>query len=161
MSAAAEAFYLDVYLTVTGGAFNVVGALRLFGWLKAARGPGFEPRGHLVVVQPSGAGGTLKAREKDIEAEQVDGLVKSLRHLGFPDRSPRVEETFDTSDVWEHVVFRVTLNDATAEVDLALLASGFEGEDAEALRDVFRNLLDAAGLRGHADWYNLTGESGE
>lgn len=161
MSTKASPFYLDLLLTVTGGSFNVVGRLRLFCWLKAIRNPGFEPRGRRVVVQPSEPGGQLEPREQEFEPGRVEGLVKALQDLGFPERPLQVEPVFDTSDVWEHVVLRVTLNDATAEVNLGLLASGFDGEDAEGLREVFRRLLDVVGLRRQSGWYNLTGEHDE
>ncbi len=160
MSSELETFYLDLYLTVTSGSFDIVGQLQLFCWLKAFRAPGFEQRGHLVVVHPSAPDGALLTREQDVEAGRAEALVRALQGLEFPDRSPRVEPVFDTSDIWEHVVLRLTLNDATASLDLGLFASGFDGEDAEGLREVFRRLLDAAGLREHADWRSLTGELG-
>ena len=153
-----DAYFFELSLIVTSGAFNFVGGPRLFCWLKAIQAPGFEERGRLAVFHPEKPGGVLVPEERSVDITAVEPLVTALRELGFPERAPQVEPVFDSSDGWEHVVLRVTMNDTTRTLDLMFYLSGLEGDDAERLTEVFRRLFDTIGLRGRGDWYNLTGE---
>ena len=137
-----DKFLLDLHLAVTAGAYNAVGELRLFCWLKAIRVPRMLDRGNLVVVRPDNPDGGLAARETDLPTSEVVPLVEALAELGFPAAKPRIDECFDTSDVWEHAVLRAMLNDDSDTLVLSLCASGFEGRDAPALRRVFRRILE-------------------
>lgn len=152
-----DAVFLDLHLTVTGGAFSAVGELQLYCWLRAVRLPGHVCSAKLVAVDRREGG--LGVRESDLETERLAPLVSLLADLGFPARRPRVEGAFDTSDFWQHVVLRVTLNDDAETVELSLCSSGFEGEDASALRKVFRWILETAGVSDRAVRNNLTAAS--
>lgn len=150
--------FLDLQLTVTGGAFSIVGDLRLFCWLRAVKQGVERPaRGKTVALRPSAAASGFTTREREIEPRQIESLAARLERLRFPRAKPRVEEVFDTSDFWEHVVLRVTLNDDTDTLELSLCSSGFDGEDAAALRDLFQLLLEIADVPDPGDWKNLTG----
>lgn len=154
---AMDAFFLDLNLTVTAGTYDTVGGLRLFCWIKAVRLGAERPaRGRLVALHSS-AGRGLVPSERELMPRELKSLVAHLHELRFPEAKPRVEGVFDTSDVWEHVVLRVALNDDTDTLELSLCASGFEGEDAGALRAAFGALLAAAGVLEEGDWFNLTG----
>jgi hypothetical protein len=148
---------LDLHLRVSGGAYNAVGALRLFCWLKAIRVPRMLDHGNLVVVHPDPAGGALAAREVPLETRRLEPLVAALRDLGFPAARPQIEEVFDTSDGWEHAVLRAVLDDDSDTLELSFCSSGFKGRDAEGLRRVFREILAIAGVGDRGSWYNLTG----
>ena len=152
-----EHFFLDLHLTVTGGSFSTVGELHLYCWLRAVQLPGTASAGNLVTVRPSAATGELEVSESAVEARRAAPLVSLLEDLRFPAQRPLVEDVFDTSDFWQHVIFRVTLNDDSDAVELALCSSGFEGEDAAGLRAVFRGVLEIAGVTDQRCWHNLAG----
>jgi len=64
----------------------------------------------------------------------------------------------DSSDGWAHVLLHVRRDKQQATLSLDLASSGFDGEDAQALRAVFRCLLEAAGLDEREPfWSDLTG----
>ena len=148
---------LDLHLAVTGGAYNTVGELRLFCWIKAIRIPRMLDCGHLVVVHPGNPDGELTAREIPLPTAEVEPLVTALEELGFPARSPGIDEVFDNSDLWEHAVLRALLGDDSRTLELSLCSSGFKGRDAGGLRRVFRRILEVAGVADPDTWHNLTG----
>ncbi len=152
-----DKFLLDLHLAITGGAYNTVGELRLFCWIKAIRIPRMLDRGSLAVVHQGNPGGELAARETRLPTAAVEPLVSALEELGFPARSPRIDEVFDTSDVWEHAILRAMVNDDSGSVELSLCSSGFKGRDAGGLRRVFRRIFEVAGLGDLEGWHNLTG----
>lgn len=155
-------FFLELQLTVTAGVFYAVGGLRLFCWLKAIKMGAEAPlQAKLVAVRSSVSGSAFTSSERELSATEVGELIAHLRRLRFPECKPAVEGVFDTSDGWENAVLRATLNDDTGVVELAMCASGFDGEDAAALRAVFRRLLATAGVLGEDDWRNLTGPGDE
>ena len=82
--------------------------------------------------------------------DRVKEIVRLLTELGIPGRKLRVREAVDTSDVWSKLSFRVQLNNQEYTLDLTMMATGFEGEDAELLRTLLRTLLRSAGenIRG-------------
>ncbi len=153
-----DRFLLDLHLAVTGGAYNTVGELRLFCWIKAIRVPRMLDQGSLVVVHPGDPGGGLAARETRLSTAQVEPLVAALTELEFPARAPRIDEVFDTSDVWEHAILRAALDDDSATAELSLCSSGFKGRDAGGLRRVFQRILEVAGVGDPGTWHNLTGQ---
>ncbi len=148
---------LDLHLAVTGGAYNTVGELRLFCWIKAIRIPRMLGRGSLVVLHPGNPRGELTARETQLPTAEVEPLVSALTELGFPGQPPRIDEVFDTSDLWEHAVLRAMLGDDSETLELSLCSSGFKGQDATGLRRVFQRILEIAGVGEAAAWHNLTG----
>lgn len=150
-----DALFLELHFSVTGGAYTAIGDLELYCWLRAVRLPGHVDAAKLVAVDRRG--GQLGVRESDLEIGRLASFVSLLEDLGFPARRLRVEGAFDTSDFWQHVVLRVTLNDDTETVELSLCSSGFEGEDADGLRRVFRWILETADAGDRRRWRNLTG----
>lgn len=150
--------FLDLQLTVSGGAYSTVGDLQLFCWLRAFREDTARPaRGKMVALCSPASASALTTAERELEPPQIEALAARLERLRFPCAKPRVEEVFDTSDSWQHVVLRATLNDETDTLELSLCSSGFDGEDAAALRDFFRLLLEIAGVPGPDGRKNLTG----
>lgn len=148
-----KAIFLDLHLSVTGGAYTTVGELQLYCWLRAVRLPDHLDAAKLVVV--TRRGGKLEVREPPLEIRQVASLLSVLEDLGFPPRRPRVEDVFDTSDSWQNVVLRVRLNDDVGTLELSLCSSGFEGEDAGVLRKVFRWILETSQSNHRDLWSNL------
>ncbi len=153
-------YHLEVWLTVTGGMMGMsaecLGHVESVVWLNALDYPnvGRGARG-FVFHRP---GGTVVVREFAAVGDEVDRLAGLLCQLGFPGRRPNVFPVLDTSDVWHHLTLRVNYNDRQDAFSMGWHASGLEGEDVGALRDVVRSLLTAAGLNaGDREWRPLFG----
>jgi hypothetical protein len=91
--------------------------------------------------------GAWTVHEFEPSIPEAARLSARLRKLGFPERTPAVREKVDTADVWLRVVLSAALDGRESALALHLLPSGFEGEDAEAIREVFRQVLAVAGVR--------------
>ena len=78
--------------------------------------------------------------------EEARALETLLEKTGHGARPPRVSEAVDSSDHAGCVRIRA-LRESWSEAAVPTLSSGFEGEDAPALRDFLRRLLDAAKVR--------------
>lgn len=108
-----------------------------------------------LAVLERGDDGGLAAREGTVPLDVVDGLRASLEQAG----DARVSEIVDTSDTAGHVQIRVEGSDIRREIRIPLLSSGFEGPDAEPLRDFLRRLLAAAGVESSEIRWATLGES--
>lgn len=117
-------------------------SLQLAAWL-AWGGPDRPWALTLVERRDDGA---LAAREDAVAAKDVDTLRAALDAAGLGQRPVRVQETIDTSDTAGQVRIRA-LRESWSELVIPMLSSGFEGEDAPALRDFLRRLLDVAAVR--------------
>jgi hypothetical protein len=132
---------LNVTLTCAAGPVGTAGRLVLA--LRLAGIAGFATAG-TVAERDSGF------RDFTPSADDVRALAAMAEGLDFA----RVEARVDTSDTWHEIVLHV--NGRT--LALAIMASGFQGEGADALRRFFARLLASAGVRDESLRVQLTGE---
>lgn len=132
---------LQLQVETFRGPVGAAPALQLAAWL-LWDGPGRPWR--LTVVERDAAL-DLRAREGALAKEDVDRLEAGLARAG-----PRVSAKVDTSDTSGQVRIRgvaATTTPYPFEIVVPMLSSGFEGPDADALRDVLRLFLDLAEVR--------------
>ena len=105
----------------------------------------------ITVVEP-GAPDVFRQATPDEVA--VGRILSCQEALGFPPKTPDVKERVDTSDSWWEVLLRIRRDAQMGELDLSLMASGYEGPDAARLEELFDAVLVAAGISepclGHA-----------
>ena len=134
---------LSLNVEVVRGPVGRAGELRLAVWLAWDPPDG---RWRLTVVERRGDG-TLAAREGSVAGESMEALETGLQAAGFGSRPVRVSEVVDSSDTAGSVRIRALFpTPPAAELVIPMLSSGFEGPDAEAVRDFLRRLLTAAGV---------------
>ncbi len=131
---------LNVTLTCAAGRIGTPGRLILA--LRLAGIAGIATAG--TVAERDGG-----FRDFAPSADDVRALAEMADGLDFA----RVEARVDTSDTWHEIVLHV--NGRT--LALALMSTGFEGDDAPALRRFFARLLGSAGVRDESLWVQLTG----
>lgn len=91
---------------------------------------------------------SLLARDVAVPPEAIDLLYQRLQDAGFGSRPVRVREVVDTSDDGGKLQMRALLSTPPgtpprwAELEVPMLSSGFDGEDADALRTALTGLLD-------------------
>ncbi|HEX7902141.1 MAG TPA: hypothetical protein VF950_30560 [Planctomycetota bacterium] len=95
-----------------------------------------------LTVLERGDDGRLATREGSVPPDVMDVLETRLKEAG----DARVSEVVDTSDTAGQVRIRAEGPDFRREILIPMLSSGFQGPDAEALRDFLRRLLAAAGV---------------
>lgn len=106
---------------------------------------------------------SLGTREVDVPRGAAEALYGAIQRTGLGQRPVRVAERVDTSDSAGQVRVRALLSTAPerwAEAVVPTLSSGFEGEDAESLRDFFRLLLNTASVATGDTRWSLLGEPG-
>jgi len=100
------------------------------------------------------AGWNLVAKDFEATPEQVDQLGMLLKAFRFPEHAPHVDGIIDSSDSWYQTILRVALDSLQRTLDLNFQCSGYDGDDAEGLRALFRHLTTMAGA---PCGYELTG----
>ncbi|MHC4393717.1 MAG: hypothetical protein ACYS22_20670 [Planctomycetota bacterium] len=100
------------------------------------RFPGRDPQGHFACVRRDRTTGELQVIEHDRVGEPAaERLAALTRSLFGDDGVARVTAVVDTSDVYARLALSVTVDEDTFRLELDhLMASGFEGEGADALR---------------------------
>jgi hypothetical protein len=135
--------------------------------LTHARGPiGRPPRMTLSLsltgMRGQEAAGSVAAdgapfRDFTVAPAAFDALRRAAERAGLETRPPRVTGVNDTSDGFAWVHLYASHSRGAHTLDLSLLSSGYEGEDADALRAFLRLLLDAAGVRDDGARFDLAG----
>jgi hypothetical protein len=87
-------------------------------------------------------------RIRSVLWQTVREILGLLSEVGIPGRELRVKGTLDTSDTWSKLMLRIQLDGRVFTLDLEMMASGYEGEDAEALGRLLKKL---EGLIGEDD----------
>jgi hypothetical protein len=143
---------VDLLLTETAGLLSSIGRPTLYARLSALIGypPGtsaniavlaahFEhPRQRLS----SDASISWHEYTAPISETQVRPLLRGLYRIGFPQRLPRVNGVVDTSIGCTTISLLARINDEPPwTFSVSMQSSGFEGEDAEGLRDLCRRLF--------------------
>lgn len=144
-------YALSLQLSVSHGTIPVgqwsdsgLGDLGLVVWLKAVDFP--RAAGARCAVMEVLASGEAVHRRLSPPGAAVQDLVLALEAIGWPERAPRVRERPDTSNVWTRLVLHGSLGEATRTLHVNTLASGFQGEDAGALRAILDKLATLAGV---------------
>jgi hypothetical protein len=150
--AAGSYIYVEAFLLETIGPLYMPGRLRLFCWFKAAHLPGTQIDGARVSVVACSdqAGGVWKEYSQDLVMEQSMAIIESLERLGIPGRALDAQGNFDTGDSWSNILFQVQREDETFTQSISMQCSGFDGNDAEELKSLFRQLFDLAGYDGYS-----------
>ncbi len=130
----------------SSGPLGRVGSPSLFYWLSAACLPGSViDDGRVLILSRDRVGGLWREHTREVSFEQSRRVAELLRGLGIPEHSPDVEGVVDTSDGWSHISFQVRMEERHSSLEIPMQASGFEGRDAELLRELFRYLFSIAG----------------
>jgi hypothetical protein len=129
---------------------SVAGVLQSFVWLSAAAFPRFAASGAVSEVEDG------RVRSIAPAEEAVRSLLALADAAGLTSRKCRVTARVDTSDLWSVNLLRIDLDGKTTTLDLQLMATGFEGPDAVAVRDFFKRLLDLAGILDESTRRDLT-----
>jgi hypothetical protein len=152
-------FFLELTLQVTRGPFGKLGSLDMIYWLKATTYPfaGNGTRGTVICREnPNSVLAPLELNVPLAEAEMIVGL---FRTLGFPGRNLDVQPIVDTSDCWTALSLQVYLDDRRDTLSLSLQCSGFEGNDAKSLQDIFARLFEVGHVADRSLWHDLAGQT--
>ena len=110
------------------------------------------------------AGGSVAApdggvRDVDLTDAEFRELLRLAEEAGLPGRDPRVEAVVDTSDTSNVLLLRLAHEKGAHVLDLPMMASGYDGPDAPALRRFCGALLSMAGVRDGGVRHVLGGEA--
>jgi hypothetical protein len=141
---------LTLSLIESSGLFGRVGAPTLFCWVSAVHLPGGLIDDGNALVLSHDITGAWHEHSQRLSAGQSLEVIERLEKLGLPERAPEAEEVLDTSEAWFHISFLVRIGSCHARVDIPMHSSGFEGRDAEPLKELFRCLFGLAGYRGYS-----------
>lgn len=83
---------------------------------------------------------------REVTIEQSQAIIERVKRLGFPDRLPAVEGKDDTGNHWTHLSLQIGINEQRSLMGVSMESSGFEGRDADPLRELFRHLFGIAGF---------------
>lgn len=139
-------FWLELTMTQAGGWLGRVGQQSLVGRFCSQFTTSGELTDATVSILSRDNTGAWQAYEHPVMLESAAAIATLVRSLGMPTRKPDVEEVYDTSNVWTHLSLRVNENDQAMQLDLPMQCSGFQGNDADALRRLFHAVFSAAGF---------------
>lgn len=141
---------LEISLAETGGWVGKVGRPRLYCTLNAVHLPGTEIDDAMIsIVARDRSTDSWQEHTRRLTLEQSQAILASLDKLGITEKPLQVESVFDTSDLWSRLSFRGRDGDKSFALDIGMQSSGFDGNDAEGLRGLLRQLFDYA---GYADY---------
>lgn len=141
---------LEVMLLESGGPIGTVGEPRMLCRYHAAHLPGtLIDDGKVSVVVRDDTTRLWQEYVKPTTVEQARDIAGRLTALGFPGRTLEAKGVVDTSDGWTHLLLRVQWERHSLTLDINMQSSGFEGTDAEQLRDLCRQLFALAGFEGY------------
>lgn len=154
-----ENFGLDLSLEVTEGSTHNLGHLILYLRLRACTLNPLNPTPELIVLSRE-ADWSLRAYQQSVTNDQVAKLCRELKKAGFPEALPKVGARKVGLAGWQHILFRVGLNNMESsherKLSLVLEYGGIEGEGADAIRSVWIILVGLAGLSGQEKWIKGT-----
>ena len=141
---------LEIDWSETIGATSSVGSPYLFGWLRAAYiQPGMIADGRVVVVARDNLSADWTQYESSVSEPEAVTLICMLAGLGIPVRGPRIESIVDSSDTLHTCTVRIVVGQQVQTFTVQSQCSGFRGEDAIGLCDVFQRILRLAGYHCH------------
>lgn len=139
-------FTIELTLLETVGPFFRIGFPRLLCWFQAIYLPSLQcDEGKVVVVVHEGQTTTWRELSRPVTRNQSLDVLGRLKALGLPGRLPEVEGVVDTSDSWSHLVLRGRVEEESFVVEINMHSSGFQGPDAETVRNLCRELFHLAG----------------
>ncbi|MCI0464471.1 MAG: hypothetical protein L0Z62_46665 [Gemmataceae bacterium] len=145
--ASSQPIALELSLVESSGPWFKPGSPVLYCWFHAVHLPGTpHDEGKISVLSMDRAARTWREFTRPVTIDQSREILAGLEALGLPGRTPDVEGVVDTSDGWDRVVFWVRTEGGVRCMDLDMHSSGFDGKDAEALRELFRRLFALAGF---------------
>ena len=137
---------LEMSFSETCGPFGKAGWPRLYCWLKSVHLPGSKIDDAMIsVVARVRATVSWQEHSRRLTLEQTQAILESLDKLGIPEKAVQVEGVVDTSDGWSNICFQVKDGERNFALDIPMQSSGFDGNDAEELRQLFRQLFKCAG----------------
>jgi hypothetical protein len=153
-----EVTIVEIDWTESVGAQGSVGSPYLFGWLRAAYvRPGLISDGRVVVLARKSQSAEWEQCQGHVTLPDADTLVSALALMGIPERGPRVEMVFDSSDTWFTSSVRVVVGEQTRAFTIQTQSSGFGGQEADGLRAVFQRILDLSGYGCQQSMFGRTG----
>jgi hypothetical protein len=148
--AATQCIVIEVTLIDSRGGLGSAGQPALFCRYSAAHASGTSTnQGSINVVVRDNWTEEWREYARGTTYEEAQAVAAHLEALGVPGRRPDVEAVLDTSDGWTHLLVRVRSMDRTTTFEVGGYSSGFEGPDAERLRELFRYLFGLAGFRDY------------
>ena len=154
-----ERFSLELTLTVTEGSIHNLGHLRCLAWICASTyNPLHQDRGKAVVLsQTADLAGPFAAKELEISTIILAELVKLMKHLDLPDRTPDVHAKGGNPSAWQSIVLDLFLNGRQGRISLALLAGGLEGKDADLMHRLLSQLFTLLDVPFLQPWISIDG----
>ena len=155
-----EVTIVEIDWTEAVGPQTSVGSPYLFGWLRACyMQPGFIADGRVVVLARGSQSADWAQYQGPVTQPDADTLVSAFAVLGIPERAPRVESVLDSSDTWFTSSMRVVVYDRIQTFTIQTQSSGFQGHEADGLREVFQRILDLSGYGHRHTIFRDPGES--
>jgi hypothetical protein len=143
------ALAIELTLLETRGPFFKVGAPTLLCRFSAVHLGGNQINdGKVCVIVRDTIANHWREYARDVTADQVQQVAGRLQGLHIPYRTPNVQGVIDTSDAWTHLLLYIRAEQRTLPLEIHMHSSGFDGEDAEPLRTLFRLLFALAGYDG-------------
>lgn len=157
-----EVTIVEIDWTEAVGPQTSVGAPYLFGWLRACyMEPGFIAEGRVVVLARESESADWVQYEGPVSQSVADSLVSAFALIGVPERAPRVESVFDSSDIWFTSIMRVAVNGRIQTFTIQTQSGRFQGQEADDLRAIFQRILDLSGYGHQHTIFRDTDESNE
>jgi len=137
---------LEISLIESAGPILHARAPYLFYYFHALRLMDGDIQAKALLLHHSFKTNKWEKHSRDISQEEINQIVSLLSEIGIPGKELRVTGVFDTSDSWRKLLLNISLNEQTYSLNLDMLASGFEGEDADQLHRLLTKLLALVGL---------------
>lgn len=149
-----DGYSLELTLTATEGAVHNLGTLICLAWVSASTyNPLHRDRGRAVVLtRPDGSYGELEANEWAVSTEPLGEVVALMRHLGLPQRMPRVQARKGNPSGWQELVLDLALDSQRCRLSFGLEYAGLEGDDAGSCLDMLSRLFDLLGIAYLGRW---------
>jgi hypothetical protein len=145
--ASSEPITLELSLVESSGPWFKPGSATLYCWFHAVHIPGTpHDEGKASVLSFDRRARTWQEFTRPVTIDQSREILAGLEAVGLPGSTPDAEGVVDTSDGWHRVVFWVWTKGGARCLNIDMHSSGFEGRDAEALRELFRRLFALAGF---------------
>jgi hypothetical protein len=116
--------------------------------------------GRVVVLARKDQSAGWDQYEGEVTLIEADTLISALAVLGIPERAPRLQLVPDSTDRWGATSIRVAVAGQVQTFTIETQSSGFRGEDAEGLREIFRQILDLCGVGYQQSMFGSAAEPG-
>tara|TARA_R110002072_G_scaffold25443_7_gene85275 strand:+ start:10985 stop:11815 length:831 start_codon:yes stop_codon:yes gene_type:complete len=146
---ATKPFSLELTIQESSGWLGRVGHQTMVGRFCMLHAPGSTLDDAVVAfVAKDAQTSHWSSHERSLTSEQALEVASLVDAIGMPARTPDVSGVFDTSDGWVNLLFRVKKDQLTNSFEIGMQSSGFEGADADALRNLLRTLCSLSGYQG-------------